>query len=155
LPSGVKFVCDPKAERVWTVCGRCREWNLAGPETAQAFLREVVPRLPRALGATTPSGYFTLGDIEVLAIDQGSAVALPSRSGVKQYRLLRRMQGMGLLSYWPVYSVLILTQFSTNLFRPSEWQSTQLHLVAVMVAGVGFGRYLVHRRAPVADWVSP
>lgn len=144
LPAGVKFVCDPKAGRVWTVCGRCREWNLAGTETAQAFLREVVPRLPRALGATTPSGYFTLGDIEVLAINQGSTETLPSRSGVTQYRLLRRY---GWLANLSLYLMLVVFNFGPNLFRPSKWQSGQLHLVAVMIAGVGFGRYLVNRRA--------
>jgi hypothetical protein len=140
LRFGRKFVFDRALGRVWTICSHCGEWNLSGPESAKAFISEVVSQLDLRSTPEGPVGYFTLGECEVLAVDQTGAESLPSRSGLVRYQQLRRWSVLHWAGPVAVYGVMIAAQFGADLFTPARWSGAQIQLVTAMVAGVALSR---------------
>lgn len=84
VPPGVSFAYDPETGRIWSICSRCRRWNLIPLEerfaAIEALEREVRDRGRRIAGTANVSLYHTR-DLELVRV----GVALPVERAVWRY----------------------------------------------------------------------
>jgi hypothetical protein len=77
IPPGLSFAYDPAAGRIWSICTRCRRWNLIPLEEryeAVEELERVVRDRGRDMAATANIALFHADDLELVRI--GSALTV-------------------------------------------------------------------------------